>query len=61
MEKRKLSLANNEHITLILAFADIEEAIINKEYDKAMSLCRVWSEECRYSDIIEKYTLMDDN
>ena len=58
MEKRLLNLANNECIKLQLAFADVEEAIINKDYDKAMSLCRVWSDECRYSEIIVDYTLM---
>jgi hypothetical protein len=54
----KLNLANHEHTTLWIAFADIEEAINNGEYDKAKSLCRVWTDEVRYSNIISDYTLM---
>ena len=54
----KLNLANHEHTTLWIAFADIEEAIDNGEYDKAKSLCRIWTDEVRYSNIISDYTLM---
>jgi hypothetical protein len=54
----KLNLANHEHTTLWIAFVDIEEAINNGEYDKAKSLCRVWTDEVRYSNIISDYTLM---
>lgn len=57
---KKLSLPNHEHISLWIAFADIEEAINNGEYDKAKTLCRVWTDEVRYSNIISEYTLMDD-
>ena len=59
MEK-KLNLANHEHTNLWIAFSDIEEAINNEEYDKAKSLCRVWIDEVRYSNIISKYKLMDE-
>ena len=55
-----LHLSNNECIELQLAFSDIEEAIKAGEYQKAMSLCNVWYEECRYSKIIDTYELTSD-
>ena len=57
---KKLSLSNHEHSNLWIAFSDIEEAINNGEYDKAKSLCRVWVDEVRYSNIISEYKLMDE-
>ena len=57
---KKLSLSNHEHSNLWIAFSDIEEAINNEEYDKAKSLCRVWTDEVRYSNIISEYKLMDE-
>lgn len=57
MEK-KLNLSNNEHINLWIAFSDIEEAIENSEYEKAKTLCRKWTDEVRYSNIISEYKLM---
>ena len=56
----KLNLANHEHSTLWIAFSDIEEAIDNGEYEKAKTLCRVWTDEVRYSNIISEYKLMAD-
>ena len=58
--EEKLNLANNEHTNLWIAFSDIEEAIDNGEYNKAKTLCRVWTDEVRYSNIISEYTLMDE-
>lgn len=55
-----LHLSNNECIELQLAFSDIEDAIKAGEYQKAMSLCNVWYEECRYSKIIDAYELTSD-
>ena len=59
MEK-KLNLANHEHTNLWIAFSDIEEAIEKGEYEKAKTLCRVWTDEVRYSNIISEYKLMAD-
>lgn len=57
---KPLNLANNECIELQLAFTDIETAIKAGEYQKAISLCHVWYEECRYSKIIDTYELTSD-
>ena len=57
---KELSLANNEHLKLWIAFSDIEEAINNGENDKAKSLCQVWADKVRYSNIISEYKLMND-
>jgi len=57
---KKLSLANNEHIELLIAFLDIEEAIDDGDEDKAITLCQKWADKVRYSDIISEYKLMDE-